>query len=207
MLKTTTRRTTAILPVLAMMVALNASSPCGAATLTYTDQALASGSLGDSTFTSVLVTVKFVGDTTNVAASPGFYSSTAGEATVDIAGLGTATFLSTSIDVFDNQFFTPVAAAGIGDLALGVSILDTFNAAFSTYDLTSVIGPLSGPSFIRPDITFATDRGGFNLITAGNSTFTSSAAPEPGTLSLLCMGLTLVVVGVLRPRSSSRSPE
>jgi len=170
----------------------------GAATLTYTDQTIASGNLGGTAFTNALVTVKFVGDTADVEASPGFFNTTAGRATVDIAGLGSATFLSASIDAFDNQDYSPVAVAGIGDLVLGASILDTFNPAFASYDLMNAIGPVIGAPFIRPDITFATDRGGFNLTVAGISTFAASEAPEPGTKVLLSVGLGLVILGATR---------
>src|SRR5262245_24729484 len=38
-----------------------------ASPITYTDQVIASGSLGASTFSNVLVTVTFAGDTTNVS--------------------------------------------------------------------------------------------------------------------------------------------
>jgi PEP-CTERM motif len=163
----------------------------GDAPVTYTEQATGSGTLGGSSFTNALITLVFTGDTSNVTGGAGFFTNTVGTATVTIGGLGTATFTD-SMEAFDNQLFTPTAAAGIGDLTCSgciASVMDTFSTLFGTYDLTTSIGPVSGGSFIRPDLSFGTTAGLLNITSAGDSTFTAVVTPEPGSLMLLGTGL------------------
>ena len=104
------------------------------------------------------------------------------------------------MEVFDNQ---GAIAVGFGDLTQGpASVLDTYDAAFGAYNLTTAIGPITNTSFIRPDITFNTTLGGLNLQSTGNSTFTAStgtATPEPGSLVLLGTGV-VGLLGSLRRR-------
>jgi hypothetical protein len=178
----------------------------GDAPVTYTEQAIASGTLGGSSFTSALVTIVFTGDTVNVTGGGGFFTNAVGIATVTVGGIGTATFTD-SMEAFDNQIFGPPAAAGIGDITVPGSVLDTFNTVFASYDLTSSIGPVPGGSFIRPDLTFGTTLGGLNISSAGDSTFTavvsSSATPEPTSLALV--GLGSVALAAFRRKRSLRN--
>jgi hypothetical protein len=183
----------------ALAVVLYVSAPAKAGTITYEDQAQASGTLGASSFFDVFVTVEFTGDTANVTGGSGFFSNSVGTATVIVPGVGTATFTDT-MDVFDNQF---AQAAGIGDSTLNGSVLDTFHSAFSSYDLKSAIGPLSGAPFFRSDLTYGTTAGGLNFsAVTGNSTFTAttgSPTPEPASLLLLGSGL-VALSGSVRKR-------
>jgi hypothetical protein len=155
--------------------------------ITYTDQAIASGSLGGTTFSDALVTVSFTGDTSNVFDDGGILRNLIGTGTVTVAGIGTVAFTD-SIQAFVNQGDDFV---GIADTTLGpVSILDTdTNPAWETYDLKSAIGPLSGAPFINPGQAFGTASGSFILNSvSGDSTFTAAiggqTVPEPSTLAL-----------------------
>ncbi len=168
---------------------LTASIAAHAAPITYTVTDTASGTVGASTFTNKAIAVSFTGDTVNVTGGPGFYTNSVGTATVMIAGLGTYTFTE-PVYSFDNQ-----AAVAAGASASMGSILDTFNAAFATYDLTTALGPVSGGVFYRSDLSYATTGGLFNIASAGEvSTFTATLGspapvPEPSTLALLGTGL------------------
>jgi hypothetical protein len=170
--------------------------------ITYTEQALASGTLGGHTFTNALVTLTMVGNTGTVSGGSGFFTNTTGTFTLNVAGIGTGTFTD-SMEVFDNQTFSP-AAAGFGDITAGGSVLDTFNSAFATYDLTTSIGPTSGTRFINPGLGFNTTLGVFIISSAGDSTFTASTVPEPSSIFLLGTGL-MGLMAMRRSRNKHRS--
>ena len=186
----------------ALAVVLYVSAPAKAGTITYEDQAQASGTLGASSFFDVFVTVEFTGDTANVTGGSGFFSNSVGTATVNVPGVGTATFTD-AMFVGDNQI---AMVAGIADSTLNGSVLDTTNSAFASYDLKSAIGPLSGTPFFRPDLTYNTTAGGLNFnAIIGNSTFTATTGtptPEPASLLLLGSGL-VALSGSVRKRLNS----
>jgi hypothetical protein len=171
--------------------------------ITYTDQATASGRLGSQIFNNALITLEFDGDTGNVTGSLGFFTNTAGLFTVSVSGIGTAIFTD-SMQVFDNQTATP-AAAGFADQSVccAGSVLDTFSTVFASYNLTTPIGPISGTSFIRPDLTFNTTLGGLNITSTGNSTFAAGApVPEPNNLILVGTGVFLICYRLRRKRTT-----
>ena len=170
--------TTSIAVMLALLVGLGYPAGIAAAPITYTEQAVATGSLGGTGFSDAAVALTFVGDTSNVFLDSGIWRNEIGTATVTVTGIGTATFTE-SMEVFDNG-----GAMAVGVANPSASALDTFNPLLSAYDLQSAIGPLSGQSFIRPDITFSTNLGGFNLQIAGDSTFTATTVPEPSSLAM-----------------------
>lgn len=166
------------------------------APITYIEQARASGTLGARTFTNALITIVLDGDTGTVTERPGVFANAVGIFTINVSGIGTATFTDNMV-VFDNQLFDP-PAAGFGLLA-GGSVLDTFNTILGSYDLTTSIGPISGASFIRPDLVFGTTLGNLNIASAGDSTFTATTVPEPS--SLIPFGALGVILAYrLRPK-------
>lgn len=168
--------------------------------ITYTEQVVASGTLGTATFTDALITIGLSGDTGNVTGGSGFFTNMVGTFTVDISGVGEAVFTD-SMEVFVNQAFSP-PAAGFGDISTGGSVLDTFNSVFASYDLTTPIGPISGGSFIRPDLSFGTTLGALNITSAGDSTFTAStsAVPEPASRIFLAAAIAAILVYRVRRR-------
>src|SRR5262249_14830843 len=85
---------------------------------------------------------------------------------------------------FSNQ---GLGTAGIQDDTIFLDVLDTVNAAFSSYDLKSAIGPINGTAKFNPSGVFPTTRGNFTLTAVvGNSTFTATIPqPAPSTTTTL----------------------
>jgi hypothetical protein len=178
-----------------ILVAAAALLFCGARqanadAITYTESGTATGSIGLTTFTDALVTITFVGDTSNVSGGFGSFTNPVGTATVAIAGIGNGPFAFTdSLYVFVNQ---AASVVGIADSTVN-DILDTINgSAFNTYDLTTSIGPVTGLSDSNAGTgsTYGTSKGllAFNNMSL-NSTFAATTAaaavPEPSSLVLL----------------------
>jgi hypothetical protein len=166
-----------------------------AAPITYTESATVSGTLGNTSFTNALITITGTGDTTGVFNDGNFRNNVS--ASFSIAGDGSGTFTD-AIQTFVNQTFLPTPAAGFDDATLGQpSILDTFSATFATYDLTTAIGPITGPPFINPGVGFATTAGTLVLNIAGNSTFTATTGVVPAPSIGAGLPIFLVVGGLL----------
>src|SRR5580658_165028 len=110
-----------------------------AASITYTETVTGTGTLGASPFTSALVTLTFIGNTLNVTnPGSGVWNNDVGTGTVNVAGLGTATFTD-QIGAVVNQ---GIPGAGISDFTTDRLILFTLSAAFTGYNLTGSIGPI-----------------------------------------------------------------
>jgi hypothetical protein len=157
--------------------------------IAYTEQAVASGTLGNTPFTDALVTIRLVGDTSNVTGGSGLFTNSVGTFTLMVAGIGSTVFTDSML-VFDNQ---NVSRAGFADVTQNGAVLATTDAAFATYDLTTAIGPITDSSFIRPDLFFNTGLGLFNIASVGDSTFTATIVPEPA--GLLLLGSSLFGIG------------
>jgi hypothetical protein len=164
--------------------------------IVVTDTTTGSGSLDGTVFINALVTLTFVGDTTNVTGTTIFQLP--GTATLSVGGIGSDTFTD-NIQVVVNQTFTD---GGFGDFTNSAAIIFTFNPAFATYSLTSSIGPLSGSSALGLPSVDNTVHGTFNLKSAGTSTFTATVTtPEPSLLFMVGTGL-LALVGLSWRRNS-----
>jgi hypothetical protein len=121
--------------------------------------------------------------------------------TITVAGIGTGTLTDTGYAFVAQAGAASIA--GIGDDTILDDILDTYNAGFAAYGLTTSIGPLSGGPGGNPSRVFPTTFGDFILSSNTNpddpSTFTAvTGTPEPRTLVLLGAGIGLL--GLLRRR-------
>jgi hypothetical protein len=172
-----------------------------AAPITYTLTTTATGTLGASPFTDALVSVTLTGDTTNVTAGPPPYTDVVvnpGSATVSVSGLGTGMFTD-SIEIVDTLSDTAVLggpAVLILDNTSGTGILLQTGSVFTSYDLRTSLGPITGTggvasgSHMTP--IFPTTAGNLTWAVGqslGTSTFTASTVPEPTSLTLFSVGL------------------
>ena len=192
------------------------AAPTQAATITYTETSIASGTLGGTPFTDALVTIELTGDTSGViepepVALPGFFSN-AGIATLTIDGLGTATF--NSPDGYSAILFPPAAIPICPCFSIfegGTGIFGLFDPSLTGYDLRSAFGPLTstgGGLATNPDgspVAFSTTAGILFLTDGGDSvTFTATVAPtavpEPASLSLFAIGALSAIAARRRRR-------
>ena len=180
-------------PVLALAML---GSRAEATPITYIETVTASGSIGPLGFQSDLITITATADTTGIT------SPNAGElavnnlsATVNVAGVGTFGFTSPT-NTFDFQTGTGTAGENSGTTGVpGSDILDVASAVFTTYDLATSLGPVSGEPVFSSGVVFPTTpfgdfAGGFAIdSTTGNATFQAIlATPEPSSLILCGLG-------------------
>src|SRR5262245_57262722 len=194
------RRFAVVLAVVGMLAVAN---PVLADPITYSVRATASGTLGGSAFTSALVTIALTGDTSAVSGSP--IQTNPGIATVDVSGVGTATFTNALLAAFVNP--TPLnLLAGISDLTADRLILGTRNPVFASYDLRTPIGPITGGAPFNDGFIFPTTLGDFVLtsINGGTSTFTA-VVPEPASAVLVVAGL-LGIISIAMKRRRTLLP-
>ena len=174
----------------------------------FTISAVGSGSLGTNSFSNVSFTITSTADTSQINVIsplfPGILVVTSESATIDISGLGPATFTSTFVE-FSNQEVGPqwnrtVEVVGITEISYG-DILDVSNAAFDTHDLSTSIGPVSGMTGCNAGHPFGTTAGNFDpdlLPTSATFQAAVQSVPEPATVSLAVLGLGVLLIGCRR---------
>ncbi len=169
-----------------------------ASPITYTEQFVGTGTLNGTDFTSELVTLTAVADTSAVQnPSSGYFFVNGLSVMVDVASVGSDTLTNVG-----SAFVNQGGIAGIGDDTFAVDIVDTISAAFSTFDLQTAFGPVSGASFFSP-VFLPTVQGAFKVTGVdGDSTFTATTVPEPASMAMLGLGL-LAIAGLKRRSRSS----
>jgi len=171
--------------VLAAIISVLCVADAKASPVTYTESATVVGSLNGVSFSNALLTLTGTGDTTNITnpSSDRFFNDVT--ASFSLTGGASGTFTDT-IFVFDIQ--QVLVAAGFFDNNSSGDILDTRNAAFFSYALSTSIGPITGPSVLSGD-SFRTSVGTLFINLAGDATFTAVVTPLPAALPLFATGL------------------
>lgn len=178
-------RLTSRLAILAIVTA--ATLAAHADTITYTESAIGTGLLGKASFTNALVTITATGDTGNVVDKGGGIFVIILPVELTVQGLGSTTFTDIIQFVSNNGSHD----AGVGDGTNGLALLFTNNSVFSTYNLQTGIGPISGASIFNSGASFGTADGSFVTTSFGTATFeaVTSSVPEPSTFALFGTGL------------------
>jgi hypothetical protein len=175
---------------------LFAAASVKAEPITFTFTSTGGGSLGATTFTGALLTVRATGDTDSVTTEPGLPSNVLflviSQFDINIAGVGSAITTGSGYFggggyVFDNQ---GNSTTGFG---IGSDNLDLVSPQFATYGLNSSIGPISGAQIhffnagtTSGALTFSsTAAGTFDVVATGPTAVT----PEPSTLALFGTGI------------------
>jgi len=195
----------------AMILAVLGSAAIAQATpITYVETGVASGTIGGSTFTNVLVQLTAVGDTSNVL------TFTDGTVVVDvnvvpmtytIPTIGTATITQpTAIYAFPQPVILDPKVPELPFVVFGTldqpPAVDGFtglggsgNTALLGYDLRASIGPITGFGGIgrSPSQAVSTSLGTLNFtgdITSPHAegTFTATVTPVPEPVSLVLFG-------------------
>jgi len=194
--------------LLALAAAIAAPVALHASSLTYTDSFTASGSIGGVDFNNAVVTFTATADPSNLVNEGGgiFALSPAAPVSFSIAG-GASGVFTDALQIFVNQASN---LAGFGDNTNGFALLYTSNPAFAAYEL-GAIAPTTGSTIFNNfdtdlgEAVYGTNQGGFDLTSAGDSTFAAadtSAVPEPSSLVLLGTGA-LGALGVMRRKFSA----
>jgi hypothetical protein len=159
-------------------LALGFAAPAAASPIEYTETVTGSGTLNGTTFTNDLISITAFGDTTGVIMpAGGFFVNPGVAATVTVSGVGSDTLPNAVVFVFQGPPLGP--SAGFADSVQNAAILDTVDSAFSTYTLNTAIGPITGPNFGQSSTTTGSG-GSFQILSAGDSTFTAVPGPVVG---------------------------
>jgi hypothetical protein len=156
-----------------------------AETITYTETATISGALNGVFFFNDLLTLTGTADPANITISSGVFFNQL-SLSFSVAGVGGGTFTDTT-SVVANPGST---RAGFSDItADSLIFFTTDNPAFSSFDLSTSIGPITGSPVFNVTLQ-GTTVGPLLIESSGDATFTAvaSGVPEPSTWAMLLLG-------------------
>jgi hypothetical protein len=174
--------------------------------LTVTQTGSGSGDLNGVAFPTSSFTITSILDTGHRVSFAGESHINATSASIAISGLGSFNFTTPTLIFVSNTLPGPGISRVIG--GTGGDLFDgPTDPAFSTWDMLTAIGPISGDGELQQwDITPVNTSGGVLRFDNGHAgaTFTATIVPEPSSVVLLTLGgLTLrrrrLWTSVLRP--------
>lgn len=192
------------------------ASSVNAAPINLTFSGNASGSLGGTDFTNSNFVITGFGDTLNVQPFPGFPNSIrilTGSVQIAIDGVGGRPISYTPPPQL--SFFSNNGGGGVGFFGLALPpftdlVIGPTNPVFSTWDMTTSIGPIVGTSdFLEGWTTSTINNSGGRLIfdeaSGVPTTFTATElVPLPGAVWLFGSGL-LGLMGIMKSCRRSQS--
>ncbi|MGA3201587.1 MAG: PEP-CTERM sorting domain-containing protein [Bryobacteraceae bacterium] len=203
----TFRKTATARAIQFILIGALAALPAAATSIFYSVSAVATGSLGGTSFTNELVTFTQVTDTTDIADCPSETFPCAPSVTgntVTIATVGTVTITGDTF-FFDNgiNVFGITNSIGSALLAAEDNSLATYNMLTdfgpTAYDLCSCSAPFSGLATSGGSLTLSAIG---TTVTAEAGTPASSGVPEPGSLELMLLGGIALAAGLWRRRKN-----
>ncbi|MEM7224829.1 MAG: PEP-CTERM sorting domain-containing protein [Pseudomonadota bacterium] len=158
----------------------------------------ANGVIGGANFNGAAFTLSVWADTDDVVEPfAGVFNVPAMSATIEIAGIGTAT-ITDPVGVFANNNVVPgqIPAVGFSRFAGGLAVTDLINTvqdfSFSTYDLQSAFAQTATTLDCCLFFNLGTDLGALGMDVDGPGTFQATVKgeiPEPASLALFAIAL------------------
>jgi len=190
----------------ALSLAVLCASAISASTIVVDMSFTGSGSVNGVDFTDQTVTLIATGNTASVTESAGVFNLIPTTFTIEVSGFGTGTYtVNPETAIYSNE------AANVAGFELLFDYLNFDSSAFSTWNLQTSIGPVSG---LDPDLTNGDIFGstgvetsiGLIEVTSAESgsgsisaTINASAVPEPRETTIL-LGLAGAVLVASRRR-------
>jgi hypothetical protein len=195
------------LPILAALLTAVSIVPIYAGPIgTYVFSGSATGTIGSIAFTNAALTITASADVTTALLNPGIadLDFPSPGLTIAIAGIGTGT-LTGDADIFVNYSFSggTIGVETVSAQLAEIEDTDIGSTIFASYNLQSSLGPI-GTEAADPDIpqfqNISTSIGSLTVSSYNSIRFqalvgASTAAPEPGGLALIAIGM-LVLGGI-----------